>query len=153
MEQVVSKYEVQPVDGVYNYGPAHTQRQADAQAALDELSDLDASVVLRIMDSRDAVATVYKTRQSDESRHVIWLRPSRKITPDLHQLNEQLGREGAARIHHTGQATVDPLHAPDVRDLEVSTRRGVVRLDRSKVQQLVDAGQTSVTLDDVRHGD
>ena len=149
----MSKYQVTPVDGVYNYGPAHDQRQADAQAALDELVDVDTSVVLWIMDGDKAVAKVHRTRYDDERRYVIRLTPGRRITPDLAIVNRQLGREGDARIHHAGHAVVDPLDAPDDRELEVSTRRGVVLIDRRKVLERIGFGQLTADLDEVRESD
>ena len=147
----MSKYDVTPVDGVLNYGPAHQQRQNDAQAALAELNDLDASVVLSIRDGDKRVARVHRTGREDELRFVIWLKPARKFTPDLDAVNKELQRQGDARIHHLGVATVDPLDAPDDRDLEVSTRSGLVRLDRQKVLERIGFGQTSASLEEVRH--
>lgn len=149
----MSKYDVDPVNGVYNYGPAHQQRQVDAQAALDELTDGDASVALWIMDGDKAVAKVHRTRYDDERRYVIRLTPERRITPTLAALNRELGREGDARIHHAGHAVVDPLDAPDDRELEVSTRRGVVAIDRRKVLERLGFGQSTADLDEVRESD
>jgi len=149
----MSKYDVTPVDGVLDYGPAHQQRQMDAEAALAALQDPRASVALSIVDGDTRVARVHRTGRDDELRFVVWLKPARPITPDLHSINTEQGREGDDRIRHVGTALVDPLDAPDDRDLEVATQNGVVRLDRRKVLERIGLGQTKATLDEVRHDD
>lgn len=147
----MSKYEVHPVDGVYEYGPAHQQRQDDARAALDALADPDSAVALWIMDGDRTVAKVYKTGRDDELRYVIRITPERRISPSLAALNRELGREGQARIHHVGEAVVDPLDAPEDRELEVSSKRGVIELDRRKVLERLAFGQSTAALEEVRH--
>ena len=145
----MSKYEVTPIDGILDYGPAHSRRQSDAQDALDQLTDLDSALRLWVMDGDRTVAKVYQTQHDDELRYVIRLTPERRITPSLAKINKEQGRTGEARIHHTGQAIVDPLEAPDDRELEVSTRQGVVRLDRRKVLERLGFGQQSAGLQEV----
>ena len=150
----MSRYEPhreQLPDGTWLETSREQERQSDAQAALDELTDLDVATVLWIMDGDKAVARVYRTYRDDELAYVIRLTPGRRITPDLAAANRQLGRTGEDRIRTAGVAVVDPLEASDDRDLEVSTRQGVVSLDRRKIRERIKFGQTSAALSEVRH--
>jgi hypothetical protein len=151
--EVVSKYEPElhpSGDGVWSITYKHQERQDDAQAALDELPDLDASTVLWVMDGDKAKAKVHVTRRDDELHYVIRIVPPRRITPDLAAINRDQDRIGDARIHHAGTAVVDPLLAPDDRELEVSTATGIVKIDRQKVLACIKNGTTTVALNDVR---
>lgn len=150
----MTKYEPQrheAPDGSWYFVYRDQQRQSDAQAALDELQDANACIVLWVMDGDKAVAKIYKTLRDDELRYVIRLTPDRKHTPSLKRENERLGRHGEMRIHTSGVAVCDPLEAPDDRELEVSTREGVVRIDRHKVLERIALGQAKADLDEVRH--
>ena len=127
------------------------ERQSDAQAAIAAITDLDAATVLWIMDGDRAVARVYATGRDDHLRYVIRLTPARRVTQELADINRELGREGDERIRHAGEAVADPLDASEDRALEVSTRQGVVELDRRKVLERIAFGQDTAALSEVRH--
>jgi hypothetical protein len=153
----VSKYEPdweQVSDGVWITTYPHQIRQQDAEAALREVEHLESSIVLWVMDGDRTVAKVHRTLRDEELQYVIRVAPPRAVTPDLHRINQEQERHGDKRIHHSRDAIIDPLMAPDDRDLEVSTADGIVRLDRAKIALAIHHGQDTVALQDVRfiHG-
>lgn len=134
---------------IEDYGRAHARRQADAEQALAELTEPDASIVLWVMHGDRAAAKVYRTRHDGTLRYVVRMAPTRRLDPHLHRLNTDLGRQGPMRIEHAGVAVCDPLDASDDRDLEVSTDSTLVRLDRRKLLERIGIGQAKASLDEV----
>jgi hypothetical protein len=132
------------------YGAAHAARQADAKAAVESLQDPDAAIVLRVRETDSDVVRVYRTTAADlELLHVVWIRPARRITPDLRGINDAQDRVGDAQITNGNEPLWDPLDAPDDRDLEVSSRSGIVRIDRFALIEALSRGLQSVQLADV----
>lgn len=143
MGEAVSKYQVVPIDGVYTYGPAHDRRQEDAEEALQVAGDTDSSTVLTVFCAKaHTLATVHQIPTDDpELKHVIRISPPKRQTPDLRQVNRQLGLSGSMRAVYAEVDFVDPLHAPDDRDLEASCRCGSRTLDRLRLIDAIKEGQ------------
>ena len=130
----MSKYQVTPIDGVYTYGPAHDRRQTDAEQALATVGDEEP--VLTVFCAKDhELATVHKIPTDDpELEYVIRIYAPNFQTPDLRQINKQLGLGRSNKAMYGEVDFVDPLRAPDDRDLEARCRCGYFQLDR---QQLI----------------
>jgi len=140
----MSKYQVTPIDGVWTYGPAHNRRQTDAEEALTVAGDGKESTVLSVFCRKaHTLATIHEVPTDDpELQHVIRIRAPRFQSPDLRQINKQLGLDKSNAAMYGDIDFVDPLHAPDDRDLEARCRCGSFRLDRDELVQLVKDRQT-----------
>lgn len=138
----MSKYQVTPIDGVWTYGPAHDRRQTDAVEALSVAGNDKGSTVLTVFcKNAHRLATIHEVPTDDpELRHVIRIRPPKFQTPDLRQINRTLDLGPSNRATYDEVDFVDPLHAPDDRDLEARCKCGHFRLDRTELIQLVDDG-------------
>lgn len=148
----MSKYQVTPIDGVWTYGPAHDRRQTDAEQALAAAGGPDESTVLTVFCPKaHTLATVHVTPIDDpELGHVIRIRPPKWKTPDLRQINRQINRQldlgPSMRAMYDEVDFVDPLHAPDDRDLEARCRCGLHRLNRNELSEAVDNGRRELVV-------
>jgi hypothetical protein len=134
-----------------DYGTAHALRQADAQAALDDITNLDGAVTLNIKCRDRIVARVYRTTRSDDLDLIIAVTPpGASITPDLHRINQETGRSGDQRITFSGALVVDPLRAPADRELEHSCKCNAVHeLDRRMILERIAMGQRTATVGEI----
>lgn len=121
---------------VESYGRAHTQRQADAQALLNQISWAESAITTTVRcgcKRRARLATVYRTLPA-----VICIHPETHTDPEMMELrmNPQL-----AEIDYGSDVFTDILHAPEDRDLEARCRDcGRHELDRQHIIEAVDLG-------------
>ena len=134
-----------------DYGNAHALRQADAAAALDDITNLDGAVMLNIKCRDRIVARVYRTTRPDDLDLVIAVSPpGTSINPDLHRINQETGRTGAERITFGDAFIVDPLRAPADRELEHSCKCNALHeLDRRVILERIAMGQRTTTVGEV----
>lgn len=142
-----------------DYGPAHVERQADAEAVLDAIRDqstglLAASrVVLKVYCGGRELGRVYRSMEDGDLDLIVTVAAPRQSPPDLQRINAELGRQGNDRITYAARPFFDPLRAPDDRDLEVSCKCGMHVLDRRKILERIALGEHEVGVASVLFGD
>lgn len=134
-----------------DYGHAHALRQVDAESALNDITDLNGAVMLKVECRDRIIARVYRTKRADELDLIVAMTPPGKdIDSDLHNINADTGRTGDHRITYTDATVLDPLRAPDDRDLEHVCKCGQLHnLDRRMMLERVAMGQRVATVDEV----
>ena len=133
---------------VETYGNAHAARQADAQAALDEISWADSAVALTVRCTcrkGARLARVYRTAPP-----VIRIDLQTHRDADLRQVQAQLAPPPMARdtrIEYADTVVVDILTAPEDRDLEARcVNCGRHDLDRHAIIDALRAGQDELKI-------
>lgn len=151
--QPVTNRQVVVVDGreievwSEDFSATHAARQADAEAALEAIGHADSRVVLGVYCQGRQLARVFRTLADDELDLIVEVAPPRRqMTGDLKRVNAEQGRTGDERITYAGTVVVDPLRAPDDRDLEAVCKCGaqVHRLDRRALLEQVAMGAHEV---------
>lgn len=119
------------------YGRAHSARQTDAQALLDEISWADSAIAATVWcrcqgRSRRRLAHVYRTVPP-----VIRIFPTTHTDADLRQVQRQVAPppvERDTRVRYADNEFLDILDAPDDRDLEARCKNcGRHTLDREQL--------------------
>ncbi len=143
----MNKYQPKITEGpngvlVEHYGEAHALRQSDAEAALEDIEWAKTRIAMKVECGDRIIATVWHTLRRDECEFVVTVASATKrITPEIHALNIEMGRKGEDRAFYGKSTFCDPLGAPDDRDLEHSCACGMLHtLDPEKLRTELTAG-------------
>lgn len=122
-----------------DYGPAHAERQEDAEAALERINYGRTARVLRVVCSRTHnLADVYAT---PDGYMVLVLQDDHRDA-DVRRLQRETGLD----VQRVKGTMADPLDAPDDRELEARCKCGGRELDRHSLQEAVASGQATLVV-------